>query len=67
MADTRMLDPAYWRQRAEETRAKADGFRVSHGEREKLLKVALEYDQLAERAEQWRRDFKSPLTEMAAS
>ena len=47
-------DPDFWRNRAEETRTKAEGFRVAERERERLLKIAAEYDQIAERAAQWR-------------
>ncbi|MDE1933506.1 hypothetical protein [Bradyrhizobium sp.] len=47
-------DPNHWRQRAEETRTKAEGFRLAERERERLLKVAAEYDQIAARAERWR-------------
>jgi len=43
-------DAAHWRRRAEQTRAKAD---TSFNDRGRLLKVAEEYDRLAERAEQW--------------
>jgi hypothetical protein len=45
-------NPQHWRDRAEETRAKAD--RCSKDQKERLLKIAAEYDQLAERAEEWR-------------
>ncbi len=53
MADT-LHDPTHWRERAEKTRAKADGFRVSESDRQRLLKIAAEYDQIADRAEQLR-------------
>ena len=43
-------DAAHWRRRAEQTRAKAD---TSFNDRDRLLKVAEEYDRLAERAERW--------------
>ncbi len=46
-------DPNHWRQRAEETRTKAEGFRLAERERERLLKIAAEYDQIAARAERW--------------
>jgi len=45
-----MQNPGYWRERAEETRAKADSFRYG-ATRKTLLKVAEEYDRLALRAE----------------
>jgi hypothetical protein len=47
-------DPEYWRRRAAQTRAKIRD--VSYRKaRVDLLKVAEEYDRLAERAEQWRK------------
>jgi len=46
-------DPAYWRKRAAQTRAQLCD--VSYRKaRVDLLKVAEEYDRLAERAEHWR-------------
>ena len=45
-----MQDPNHWRERAEETRAKADGFLISKAEKERLLKIAEEYDRLASMA-----------------
>lgn len=48
-----MRNAQFWRERAEETRNKADGFRVAKSDKERLLKIAEEYEQLAERAEQW--------------
>lgn len=48
-----LYDPKHWRQRAEETRAKADRY-ASKSERQGLLKIAAEYEQIADRAEQWR-------------
>jgi hypothetical protein len=47
-------DPNYWRERSEETRAKADAY-FDPGTKAKLLKVAEEHDRMAERAEQWQR------------
>ncbi|WP_271671304.1 hypothetical protein [Bradyrhizobium sp. CCBAU 51627] len=45
-------DPNHWRERADQTRAKADrSFDVRTKLR--LLKIASEYDRLAERAQQW--------------
>lgn len=43
-------DPDYWRGRAAETRAKADTYGHPQN-KEKLLKVAEEYDRMADRAE----------------
>jgi hypothetical protein len=48
-----MRNAQFWRERAEETRNKADGFRIAKSDKERLLKIAEEYEQLAERAEQW--------------
>jgi len=66
-------DAAHWRRRAEQTRAKAD---TSFNDRGRLLKVAEEYDRLAERAEQWHpaappwktrhRDRRTPLWRLTA-
>ena len=44
-------DPAHWRQRAEEARAIADQMNDPESKR-MMLKVAEDYDRLAERAEQ---------------
>ena len=49
-----MKDPRFWRDRAEETRTRAESFRVAEAEKQRLLKIAEEYEQLAVRAEQWR-------------
>ena len=43
-------DPKHWRKRADATRAKAD-LLADQAARQKLLRVALEYEQLAQRAE----------------
>ena len=48
-----MKDPRYWRDRAEKARQKAGAFRIGQSEKQRLLKVAAEYDRLAERAEEW--------------
>jgi hypothetical protein len=48
-----LQDPSYWRERAEETRTKAESFSYRNS-RERLLKIAEEYDRLAAYAEQWR-------------
>ncbi|WP_201449830.1 hypothetical protein [Bradyrhizobium sp. Ai1a-2] len=47
-----LQDPGYWRERAEETRNKAESF-AYRSSRERLLKIAEEYDRLAIYAEQW--------------
>lgn len=44
----------YWRDRAEATRTIADGFRIAETQKKKLMKVAEEYERLADRAAQWR-------------
>jgi hypothetical protein len=46
-------DPKLWRDRAEKTKAKARSYGISKIEKKKLLKIATEYDHLAERAEEW--------------
>jgi hypothetical protein len=43
---------AHWRRRAEQKRAKASSS-FPYKDRDRLLKVAEEYDRLAERAERW--------------
>jgi len=47
-------DPAYWRERAAQTRTKAEGIRISEVERKRLLRIADEYEHLAQHAENWR-------------
>ncbi len=47
-----LQDPRYWRERAEETRTKAESFAYRNS-RERLLKIAEEYERLAVYAEQW--------------
>jgi hypothetical protein len=49
-----LQNPDYWRERAEETRTKAESFRIDKAQKQKLLKLAEEYDRLARYAEQWR-------------
>jgi len=49
-----MRNARFWCDRAEETRVRAESYRISKIEKARLLKIAAEYDQLAERAEQWR-------------
>lgn len=48
-----MKNPRFWRDRAEETRTKAGHYRTALSEKERLYRIAIEYDQLAGRAEQW--------------
>jgi len=45
-------DPKHWRKRADATRAKAAA-QADERARQKLLRVAEEYERLAQRAEQW--------------
>lgn len=47
-----LQNPDHWRERAEETRTKADGFCFNEKERQRMLRIAAEYDQLAGWAEQ---------------
>jgi hypothetical protein len=47
-----LYDPSLWRKRAAQTRAKADIFAQPHA-KERMLKIAEEYDRLAKHAEQW--------------
>jgi hypothetical protein len=47
MAD--LLDPQHWRERAEKTRDKAEQFSMRDS-RDRLLKIAEEYDRIAEQA-----------------
>jgi len=47
-------DPDHWRARAEMTRSKAEQARGDVHLKRKLLRVAEEYDRLAQRAELWR-------------
>jgi hypothetical protein len=51
--DNFLKNPKHWRDRAEETRAKAESMWRDDAQKQKLLRVAAEYDQLAERAAQW--------------
>jgi hypothetical protein len=43
-------NPAYWRERAEKTRAKAAGF-WKDSEKQRMMRIADEYDRLADRAQ----------------
>jgi hypothetical protein len=45
-------DPSVWRNRAAQTRAKADLFAHPQS-KERLLRIAEEYDRLAQHAEEW--------------
>jgi hypothetical protein len=54
-AKSPLHDPKLWQQRAEATRAKAQ-LLANEGVRQKLLRVAEEYERLARRAEQWLTD-----------
>ena len=47
-----LLNPKHWRDRVDETLAKAE--LAAPQVRDRLFKVAQEYQRLAERAEQWR-------------
>ncbi|MGY4571222.1 hypothetical protein GPL21_36775 [Bradyrhizobium pachyrhizi] len=51
MVENVMTNATYWRDRAAKTRAKADLFRYQNS-RANLLKIAEEYDRLANYAEQ---------------
>lgn len=46
---TKPMDATYWRTRAEEARAEADGIREPRAKR-RLLEIADNYEQLAEQA-----------------
>jgi hypothetical protein len=54
-----LLNPEHWRERAEETLAKAEQAWRPEA-RDRLLKIAKEYERLALRAEQWRSTRQSP-------
>jgi hypothetical protein len=56
----RMQNPDYWRERAEETRTQADRLWIDENQKQRLLRVAEEYDQLAQRAEQWKYGDEAP-------
>jgi hypothetical protein len=48
-----LQDPKHWRDRADETRAKADTFWRNEEEKQRLLRIAAEYDLIADRASEW--------------
>ena len=50
MSNSILLNPKHWHDRAKKTRAKADGV-MPDDLKQKLLRVAEEYDRLAQRAE----------------
>jgi hypothetical protein len=54
MPESILLNPKYWRDRAAKTRAKAEMIDRDNDQTKKLIRVAEEYDRLAERAEQQR-------------
>jgi hypothetical protein len=47
-----LSDPKHWRNRAKQTRAKADAILRDDQQKQRLFRIAEEYDRLAERAEQ---------------
>ncbi|MES1149526.1 MAG: hypothetical protein ABUL53_10115 [Bradyrhizobium guangdongense] len=47
-----LYDPKHWQKRAQATRAKAQAL-ADQAVKQKLLRVAEEYERLAQRAEQW--------------
>ncbi|QOZ36236.1 hypothetical protein [Bradyrhizobium sp. CCBAU 53421] len=50
---SKLYEPHHWRGRAEATRKKAEA--LAYGKsRDRLLKIAIEYDKLALRAQDWR-------------
>ena len=57
MSDSKK-NPRFWRERADETRTKAESFCLAESERKRLLRIAAEYEQLDDR-EQWRTDAKA--------
>ncbi|QOZ24165.1 hypothetical protein [Bradyrhizobium sp. CCBAU 51753] len=49
---SKLYEPDHWRSRAEATRKKAEA--LAYGKsRDRLLKIAMEYDKLARRAQDW--------------
>jgi hypothetical protein len=51
MSESFLLNPKHWRDRAAKTRARAEMSQRDDDQTKKLLRVAEEYDRLAERAE----------------
>lgn len=54
---SKLYEPDHWQRRAEATRKRAEA--LPYGKpRDRLLKIAMEYDKLARRAQEWqtRRD-----------
>jgi hypothetical protein len=47
-------NPAHWRERGDETRAKAAWF-WEETEKQRMIRLANEYDRLADRAAEWQR------------
>ncbi|MCA1459016.1 hypothetical protein I6F35_39005 [Bradyrhizobium sp. BRP22] len=50
-----LQDPKHWRERAEKIRAKAERIWNHPAEQQRMLRIADEYDWLAERAAEWQR------------
>jgi hypothetical protein len=48
-----LLHPEHWYKRAEETRVKAESLNRDDRHKQQLLRVAAEYERLAERATRW--------------
>jgi hypothetical protein len=53
-----LYDPQHWREKAKDIRAQADGC-ASEIDGDMLSRVAAEYDQIANRAEEWRAEMLS--------
>ncbi|QOZ33372.1 hypothetical protein [Bradyrhizobium sp. CCBAU 53421] len=49
MGDSYLNDPRHWRERAEETRTKAERM-WDEESRQRMLRIAVEYDRLADQA-----------------
>ena len=50
MGDSYLNNPTHWRERAEETRVKAEQFGYSQDAKNRMLRIADEYDRLADHA-----------------
>ena len=63
-----LKNPKHWLERAEATRAKAEDIWADDAQKRRLLKVAEEYDRLAERAAQLQTlaDTKEPITRVGS-